>query len=223
LIVKNLVLFDTETGLIRDYPRADDEPVVGLDPRYEVLRIVRDEQPDYNPTTQRIRETRTVDRDAGEWRWSWSVEDLPPVPPAADWGTFKASLLQHPAINALLGSGISNAPAAVISLPPTLLAAASGGSVDDFRATWMSLRHLGLVSTELLEEVRTLAISLHLPEPFVAALGGSSRPDAEFLGQEWVDGAGELWTVVKARDASGQFVADDPATPARESMMWEKA
>jgi hypothetical protein len=70
--------------------------------------------------------------------------------------------------------------------------------------------------------VRGLAIMLHLPEPFVAALGGSVRPAATDLGQEWIDAAGDLWVVVQARDENGQFVADDPATPERESLAWEQ-
>lgn len=219
--MRNLVLFDTTTATIRDYPRADDEPVQELDPRYVVLRVMHEPRPEPGPGQQVI-ETRTVDLDAGEWRWGWVVEDLPPVVPPADWGTFKRSLLEHPAINVLLGGGMNAAPAAAISLPATLLAAADGGDVADFRAAWLSLRHLGLVSAELLQEVRTLALALHLPEGFVAALGGSTRPAAEAIGQEWVDAAGDLWVVVQARGDDGQFLSDDPATPGRESLSWEK-
>jgi hypothetical protein len=66
--MQNLVLLDTETGLIRSYPRRDEEPVEGLDPRYEVLRIVREPAPQYDPATHSLGETRTIDREAGEWR-----------------------------------------------------------------------------------------------------------------------------------------------------------
>jgi hypothetical protein len=220
--MQNLVLLDTTTGLIRDYPRRDEEPVEGLDPRYEVLRIVREAAPQYDPATHSISETRAIDRDAGEWRWGWSVEPLPPVAPQAEWRTFKRALLAHPAINALLGGSLATAPAAGLSLPATLLAAAGGGDVDDFRGAWVALRRQGLVSPELLQEVRALALMLHLPEAFVAALGGATRPAAVMLGQEWVDAAGDLWVVVRARDEIGQFLADDPSTPERESLAWEK-
>jgi hypothetical protein len=218
----NLVLFDTQTSLIRDYPRIDGAPVEGLDPRYVVLRVVREDAPEHDSTTQRLSETRTVDLDAGEWRWGWTVEDLPPPVPQPDWRTFKRALLGHPAINAMLGGGMTTAPAAAISLPATLLAAAGGGDVDDFRAAWLSLRRLGLVSAELLMEVRMLAISLHLPDAFVAALGGSVRPAAEYVGQEWIDAAGGLWVVAQARGEDGQFLPDDPATAERESLIWER-
>ncbi len=220
--MQNLVLLDTETGLIRDYPRRDEEPVEGLDARYEVLRIVREPAPEYDPATQSISETRTIDRDAAEWHWGWLVELLPPVAPVPDWRTFKRTLLAHPAINALLGGSLSQAPAAGLSLPATLLAASAAGDVDDFRGAWVALRRQGLVSPELLLEVRGLALMLHLPEAFIAALGGSSRPAATAVGQEWVDAAGDLWIVVQARGEDGQFLADDPATPERESLAWEK-
>jgi hypothetical protein len=48
------------------------------------------------------------------------------------------------------------------------------------------------------------------------------RPAATALGQEWVDAAGDLWVVVQARGEDGQFLADDPSTPERESLAWEK-
>ena len=221
--MKNLVLFDTTTGLIRDYPRRDEEPVEGLDPRYEVLRIVREAAPQYDSATHSLSETRTIDRDAGEWRWGWVVEPLPPVIPAPEWRTFKRTLLAHPAINGVIGGGLNQAPAAGVAVVDTLLDVARGGAVDDFRGAWVVLRRQGLVSPELLQEVRTLALALHLPASFVAALGGATRPAAVMLGQEWVDAAGDLWVVVQARGEDGQFLADDPATLERESLAWERA
>lgn len=218
----NLCLLDTETGLIRDYPRHDEEPVQDLDPRYEVLKIVREPKPEYDPATHSLSETRSIDREAGEWRWAWDLQPLPPVPPQPDWRSFKRTLLAHPEVNALLGGSLSQAPAAGLSLPATLLAAAGGGGVDDFRGAWVALRRQGLVSAELLQEVRGLAIGLDLPEAFVAALGGAARPAAVALGQEWVDTAGDLWVVVQSRGEDGQFLADDPETPERESLTWEK-
>lgn len=221
--MRNLALLDTETGKVRDYPRHDDEPVAGLDPRYEVLRIVREPKPEHDPATHSLSETRTIDREAGEWRWGWNLQPLPPLPPRPDWRTFKRTLLAHPAINVLLGGSLSQAPAAGLSLPATLLAAAGGGDVDDFRGAWVALRRQGLVSPELLQEVRTLALALHLPEAFVAALGGATRPAARSVGQEWVDASGDLWIVVQARGEDGQFLVDDPETPGRESLAWERA
>lgn len=221
-MTSNFALWDTVEEKVISYPRGDDEPVVALDPRYQVLRIVKEEQPEV-PEGWSIRQQWSVDLAAGEWRHGWKLIEPAPVLPVPDWRTFKRTLLGHPAINALLGGGMTAAPAAAISLPATLLAAAGGGDSDDFRAAWLSLRRLDLVSAELLQEVRGLAINCHLPESFVAALGGTVRPDAQELGQEWVDADGALWVVVQARDVDGQFLSDDPATPERESLTWEKA
>ena len=65
---KNLVLFDSETGKVLNYPRADEEPVQELDPRYQVLRIVREDKPEHAPATHYVRTTRPVDLAACIWR-----------------------------------------------------------------------------------------------------------------------------------------------------------
>ena len=221
-MIENYVIWNSETGEISAYPRFDNAPVVGLqDPPYKVLAIVRQSAPAHDPATGELAETRTIDPVALQWIWGWEVRPLPPVVPVPDWRTFKRTLLADPGINQLLGGGVSAAPAAAISVPATLLDAATGGGVDDFRAAWLALRRQGLVSAELLQQVRGLAIGLHLPAEFVSALGGGVRPPATELGQEWVDSSGDLWVVVQARSEDGQFLPDDPATPERESLVWE--
>ena len=219
--MKNLVLFDSETDKVLDYPRADEQPVQQLDPRYQVLRIVREDKPEHDGATHYVRETRTIDLDAGEWRWGWELIERPVPPPAADWGRFKATVMSNPQVNLALSGGLGQVPAAAISLPATVLASAAGGDVRDFRSAWLSLRRAGLISVELLSEVRLLAVECHLPEVFVAALGGTPRPAAEYLGQEWVSADGVLWRVVQARNEDGTFAVDDPATEQRESLSWE--
>jgi hypothetical protein len=216
--MNTLALWDTINQQVLNYPRADDQPVVNLDPRYLVLRIVKEARPDA-PEGFTVQQRWTVDLDALEWRHGWELIELPTPAPAADWRTFKRVLLSHPEINSLLNGGIAAAPAAALSLPATLLNAA-GGDVADFRSAWLSLRRLGLVSAELLQEVRALAISSNLPEAFVEALGGGVRPAAQYLGQEWMDDAGQLWRVEQSRGEDGQFLPDDPTTPERESLTW---
>jgi len=215
----NLALWDTINQQILSYPRADDQPVVGLDPRYLVLRIVKEARPDASEGFT-VQQRWTVDLDALEWRHGWELIELPTPAPAADWRTFKRALLSHPEINSLLNGGIAAAPAAALSLPATLLNAAGGDDVTDFRSAWLSLRRLGLVSAELLQEVRALAISSNLPEAFVEALGGGAQPAAQYLGQEWMDDAGQLWRVEQSRGEDGQFLPDDPMTSERESLTW---
>lgn len=219
--MRTVVLYDTVTSIIQDYPRSDDEPVVGLDPRYVVLRIIREERPEYDEATHYVRETRTIDLDAGEWRWGWELLERPVSPPVADWGRFKNAVMSNPQVNLALSGGLGQVPAAAISLPATVLASAAGGDVRDFRSAWLSLRRAGLISVELLAEVRLLAVDCHLPEQFVVALGGTPRPAAEFVGQEWVSADGVLWRVVQARNENGTFAVDDPTTTERESLIWE--
>lgn len=216
----NRALWDRLTEQVVDYPRADDEPVVQLDTdRYLPLVIIREPQPQPQEGFT-IRATRTVDLEAAEWRWGWEMVAIEPPAPEADWSTFKRSVMAHPQVNLVLGGGLGQVPAAAIALPATVIASAAGGDVDDFRAAWLALRRVGLVSAELLAEVRQLAISCHLPAPFVAALGGATRPAAEFIGQEWIAADGALWRVEQARGDDGQFLPDDPETPERESLQW---
>ena len=42
----NFALYDTIREKVLSYPRGDDEPVIGIDPRYLVLRIVREDKPE---------------------------------------------------------------------------------------------------------------------------------------------------------------------------------
>jgi hypothetical protein len=101
--MKNLVLFDSEAGKVIDYPRADEEPVQQLNPRYQVLRIMREAKPEYDPATHYIRETRTVDLDAAEWRWGWELIELPPPPPPQpDYVGFYRALLGSQVYSAVL-------------------------------------------------------------------------------------------------------------------------
>lgn len=75
------VLYNTESQAVFAYPRADDEPVVGLDPIYLVL--VKIETPAPSPTAV---PTWEVDLDALEYRQSWTEPE--PPPPEPDWTAF---------------------------------------------------------------------------------------------------------------------------------------
>ncbi|MEN9766839.1 MAG: hypothetical protein RLZZ32_799 [Cyanobacteriota bacterium] len=215
-----LVLFDTETEQIRDYPRGDELPVEQLDPRYVVLRRVITERPDYDPATKWLRETRIVDLGAGEWRWGWVVEDLPPpVPPGPDYAGFYGGLLSsqvYAGVVATQGKTGDQAAAMVVFL----------GAVQDAlngrenrqalqQAIWLLLGQLQL-GTEGLAELQAL-----LEAHFMAGIYSlAPMPPAETLGQEWTDAAGGLWVVEQARGEDGQFLADDPTTAERESLSW---
>ncbi|MEY2643672.1 MAG: hypothetical protein RLZZ611_321 [Cyanobacteriota bacterium] len=114
----------------------------------------------------------TVEPDPDGAIWAAAATPQPePVPPA-DWDTFKRLTLADPGVNAALATAAPSAPAAVLALPAALMAAASGGGADDFRAAWLLLRRLDLVPQATLDQLTALAHSCNLPAEFVRVLGG---------------------------------------------------
>lgn len=59
------------------HPRADEGPVVDMDPDLVLLKIVTDPQPEYDSLTQRLLPTEQIDLDAAECRTVWAVEEIP--------------------------------------------------------------------------------------------------------------------------------------------------
>ena len=101
--MNTLALWDTINQEILSYPRADDEPVVNLDPRYMVLRIIKEDKPDA-PEGFTVRQRMTVDLDALEWRHGWELIELPaPAPPQPDYVGFYSDLLASATYQAVIG------------------------------------------------------------------------------------------------------------------------
>ena len=165
-------------------------------------------EPPYDPTTQAL-----------DWiDGAYVVRDLPPPEPTPDWGRFKGALLSDPAANTALAQALPVAPSAVLALPAALIAAAAGADPADFFAAWGALRAADLIPADLLTTIGALAVACHLPTEFTTEM---TRPFAQSVGQTWTAPNGSQWRVIQARDPQGQFLADDPATPARESLEWE--
>ena len=100
--MNTLALWDTINQEILSYPRADDEPVVNLDPRYLVLRIIKEDKPDA-PEGFTVRQRMTVDLDALEWRHGWELIELPaPAPPQPDYVGFYSDLLASATYQAVI-------------------------------------------------------------------------------------------------------------------------
>jgi hypothetical protein len=222
MIMRDLVLFDTQTSLIRDYPRADDEPVQGLDSRYVVLRVVREPAPEPGPG-QQATETRVVDLEALEWRWGWSVEDAPvPAPPGPNYRAFYDALLASQVYGAVVATpGKSGDQAAAMTVFLGAIQDCLGGRENRpalQQAIWLLLVQLQLNATGL-AELHGLMEQHHLAGVYSLF----PMPPAVTLGQSWSDPSGVEWVVVQARGEDGQFLADDPATPKRESLVWQRA
>lgn len=101
--MNTLALWDTIDQKILGYPRADDQPVVNLHPRYLVLRIVKEDRPDA-PDGFTVRQRPTVDLDALEWRHGWELIELPaPAPLQPDYVGFYSGLLASATYQAVIG------------------------------------------------------------------------------------------------------------------------
>jgi len=80
------IIYNTETGEILDYPRADENAVEGLQAPLVELTLVEAEKPAYNPSTQTIVKSDVPDLDSAVLNRSWEVVELPlRVMTAEEW------------------------------------------------------------------------------------------------------------------------------------------
>ena len=70
-------LYNTQTNAILPWPRIDDEPVVGLAAHLLEMDVVQEDQPAYDPATQRLEKTEVIDTDARTVTRGWSVVEVP--------------------------------------------------------------------------------------------------------------------------------------------------
>jgi hypothetical protein len=73
------LLYNPTTQEISRYPRGDDEAVSGLSTQYLTMTVTRDDAPEFDPLTQRLTGTETIDADACTVHYGWQVEALPPT------------------------------------------------------------------------------------------------------------------------------------------------
>jgi hypothetical protein len=98
------LLYDTITATLRPYPRDDDGPVIGLDPRYLEMVVSQDPQPSYDPATEQLQPTEVIDTTAQTVTRGWDVLPLPPPPPPApDWIGFYDALISSTVYASVLG------------------------------------------------------------------------------------------------------------------------
>lgn len=86
------ILYDTTTATLRPYPRDDDGPVIGLDPRYLDLALIQEPEPSYDPATHRLEPTEAIDLQAGTVSRGWQLVPIAPAPPAPDWAQMRQAL-----------------------------------------------------------------------------------------------------------------------------------
>lgn len=217
----NRALWDRELSRVVQYPRADDEDVVQLDEvRYLPLVIVRDLQPE--PVEGfTITATRTVDLEAAEWRWGWELVAIPPPPPPApDYQGFYQALLVSGVYGEVLQQDATADLARALAVFVSAIQDALNGRVNEDAlqgAIWLLLSKLAL-QPENLAELQGLMVQFHLDGHYSLF----PMPEPETLGQTWTGPDGSEWVAVQVRNADGTFAEDDPATPERESLRWER-
>jgi len=70
-------LYNTQTNAILPWPRIDNEPVVGLDAHLLEMDVVQEDQPAYDPASQRLEKTEVIDANARTVARGWSVVEVP--------------------------------------------------------------------------------------------------------------------------------------------------
>lgn len=171
------LLYDTETASLQPYPRQDDEPVVGLDPRYVSMALVQEAQPAYDPATERLEPTETIDLTGLTVTRGWIIVPLdPPAPPepAADWLGFAGWLYGYEpmavAMEAARASRDPQGEPATTGLPAAMDEARLRSNYVPFALSWgQFLAASGLPAAEV-GAIVAKAQACNLPAQFVAAL-----------------------------------------------------
>jgi hypothetical protein len=171
------LLYDTETATLRPYPRPDDEPVVGLDPRYLVMELLQEAQPAYDPATERLEPTESIDLDALTVTRGWAVIPLePPAPPepTPDWLGFAGWLYGYePMAAAMEAARASRDPQgepATTGLPAAMDEARLRSNFVPFALSWGLFLAASGLAPAAHAAIVAKAQECNLPAQFVAAL-----------------------------------------------------
>ena len=157
----NFALWDSIEERVISYPRNDDEPVVALDPRYRVLRIVREPKPDA-PEGWGVRRRWSVDLTAGEWRHGWQL--IEPAPPMPDYVGFYAALLDSATYQAVIQMTATAELARALAVFVSAIQDAMAGRVKPGAmqgAIWLLLGQMSLTD-EHVAELAELMATYHL-------------------------------------------------------------
>jgi hypothetical protein len=162
--MNTFALWDTIDQKILSYPRADDQPVVNLDARYLVMRIVKEDRPD-DVEGFTVRQRLTVDLDALEWRHGWELIELPaPPPPQPDYMGFYSALLSSATYSAVLEMPATAELARALAVFVSAIQDAMAGRVNPQAmqgAIWLLLGQVA-ITDEHVAELTELMATHHL-------------------------------------------------------------
>jgi len=87
------ILFHTETGSTRPYPRGDDLPVVGLSPEYQVFDLIASAPPGHNPESWFARRLpEVIDVEAKTVTRGWELVPITPRPVVVSMRSFRRAM-----------------------------------------------------------------------------------------------------------------------------------
>ena len=87
------ILFHTETGTTRPYPRGDDLPVVGLSPEYQVFNLIASAPPGHNPESWFARRLpEVIDVEAKTVTRGWELVPITPRPVVVSMRSFRRAM-----------------------------------------------------------------------------------------------------------------------------------
>jgi hypothetical protein len=194
------ILYDTTSDLLIPYPRDDDGPVVGLDPRYLELTVIQENQPSYDATMQRLEPDELIDLDALTVTRGWQLVELPaPPPPSPDYMGFYNSLLTSTAYQSVLQQAMTStspALATTIAVFASAIGEAMAGRVNQpalQSAVWL------LLGTATVSDADEVELQGMLEQSYLAGTYSLAPAPAVEL--------------IRAKAADGSFIADDPTTP----------
>jgi len=164
------ILYNPETDTLITWPRLDDSDVVGLQPPVVMLSIEQSEPPTgYDTTNYGLERTQNVDLDLMVLQRGWML--VPVVTTKVPrWLQFGQALAVDSAVNGLVAYAATNAPVLHLMLGVGLGQAAQGDPTT-FLAAWANAVSVGMVPSELVSQMQTLATGFDLPAEFVAGLG----------------------------------------------------
>jgi hypothetical protein len=76
------LIYNTINETVLPWPRIDDEPVIGLESHLLEMTVIEEDEPTYDPATQRLEKTEVIDTDARTVTRGWSVVEAPAPKPA---------------------------------------------------------------------------------------------------------------------------------------------
>lgn len=174
------IILDTTTNKTYRYPRADDQPIVGLEPHLSVLEVIEEPQPEITEGFYAQRAEPVDDLQAGTRTIGWEVVESPKVVEPDYTGFYSALLTSN-----VYQRSIVPALRAGLSVPLTSFTTVFRFAIEDAlngriqpnqptnpnsfqSALWLLMESAqGIISTDDIMELQVLMNTYHLDIAYV--------------------------------------------------------